>query len=198
MKVIGLTGGTGSGKSVVSRRLAQMGAVIVDADAISRQIVEVGKPAYEEIVAHFGQGILQEDGTIFRKKLGDIVFHDAAELTFLNQCTHTYIVAQMREEITQAKAEGTALCIVLDAPLLFEVGLDALCDQIWVVYASENVRAARVMMRDGISQESAMARIANQKIWNEYAERADLILDNSGDITQLEQQLQNAIQKIAQ
>lgn len=198
MKVIGLTGGTGSGKSVVSRRLEQMGAIIVDADAISRQIVEIGKPAYQEIVAHFGRGILQDDGTIFRRKLGDIVFHNAAELVFLNQCTHTYIVAQMQEEIAQAKAEGKASCIVLDAPLLFEVGLDALCDQIWVVYASATVRAARVMARDGISQESAMARIANQKNWDEYAAGADLILDNSGDIAQLEQQLQNAIQKIAE
>lgn len=198
MKVIGLTGGTGSGKSVVSRHLAQMGAVIVDADAISRQIVEVGKPAYQEIVAHFGQGILQEDGTIFRKKLGDIVFHDAAELAFLNQCTHTYIVAQMQKEIAQAKAEAKASCIILDAPLLFEVGLDAFCDQIWVVYASEAVRAARVMARDGISQEAAMARIANQKKWEEYAAGADLIIDNSGNLTQLEQQLQNAIQRIAE
>lgn len=198
MKVIGLTGGTGSGKSVVSRRLAQMGAVIIDADAISRQIVEVGKPAYQEIVAHFGQGILQADGTIFRKKLGDIVFHDAAELAFLNRCTHTYIVAQMQKEIEKAKAEGKASCIVLDAPLLFEVGLDAFCDQIWVVYASTTVRATRVMARDGISHESAMARIANQKDWEEYAAGADFILDNSGDMTQLEQQLQNAIQGIAE
>ena len=80
MKVIGLTGGTGSGKSVVSRFLKEMGAVIVDADLVSRQIVEVGKPAYEEIVAYFGKDILQEDGTIFRKKLGEIVFHDEEKL----------------------------------------------------------------------------------------------------------------------
>ena len=113
MKVIGLTGGTGSGKSVVSRYLKEMGAVIVDADLVSRQIVEVGKPAYEEIVAYFGKDILQEDGTIFRKKLGEIVFHDEEKLAFLNRCTHTYIVAEMKDQIEQAKTEGTASCIVL-------------------------------------------------------------------------------------
>ena len=181
MKVIGLTGGTGSGKSVVSRFLKEMGAVIVDADLVSRQIVEVGKPAYEEIVAYFGKDILQEDGTIFRKKLGEIVFHDEAKLAFLNRCTHTYI--------EQAKAEGTASCIVLDAPLLFEVGLEKFCDAVWVVYADAEVRAQRVMERDGVSHELAMARIANQKSWEEYKALSDVVLDNSGDLAHLQEQL---------
>lgn len=189
MKVIGLTGGTGSGKSVVSRFLKEMGAVIVDADLVSRQIVEVGKPAYEEIVAYFGKDILQEDGTIFRKKLGEIVFHDEEKLAFLNRCTHTYIVAEMKAQIEQAKAEGTASCIVLDAPLLFEVGLEKFCDAVWVVYADAEVRAQRVMERDGVSHELAMARIANQKSWEEYKAMSDVVLDNSGDLAHLQEQL---------
>ena len=180
MKVIGLTGGTGSGKSVVSRFLKEMGAVIVDADLVSRQIVEVGKPAYEEIVAYFGKDILQEDGTIFRKKLGEIVFHDEEKLAFLNRCTHTYIVAEMKAQIEQAKAEGTASCIVLDAPLLFEVGLEKFCDAVWVVYADAE---------DGVSHELAMARIANQKSWEEYKALSDVVLDNSGDLAHLQEQL---------
>lgn len=198
MKVIGLTGGTGSGKSVVSRLLEQMGAVIVDADLVSRQIVQPGMPAYEEIKAYFGKEILQEDGTIFRKKLGEIVFRDTEKLAFLNQCTHEYIVIEMKKQMEAAKEKGIASCVVLDAPLLFEVGLQKYCDEVWVVYADAAVRAKRVMERDGITYETAMARIANQKSWEEYRERADVVIDNSGDISGLSSQLEKLIKKMGE
>ncbi|HIY04574.1 MAG TPA: dephospho-CoA kinase [Candidatus Anaerotignum merdipullorum] len=189
MKVIGLTGGTGSGKSVVSRLLQEMGAVIVDADKISRQIVEVDQPAYREIVKYFGKEILQEDGTIFRRKLGEIVFHDSEKLAFLNRCTHTYIVAKMQEQIAAVKAEGTAKCIVLDAPLLFEAGLERFCDAVWVVYADVDTRAKRIMERDGVSYDLALARISSQKTWDEYRALSDIVLDNSQDRNHLQEQL---------
>lgn len=198
MKVIGLTGGTGSGKSVVSRLLEQMGAVIVDADQVSRQIVLPGMPAYKEITEYFGKEILQEDGTLFRKKLGEIVFRDAEKLAFLNQCTHKYIVLEMRRQMEEAKKRGTASCVVLDAPLLFEAGLEKYCDEVWVVYADAAVRAQRVMERDGITYETAMARIANQKSWEEYKNRADEIIDNSGDISGLSSQLEKLIKKMGE
>lgn len=196
MKVIGLTGGTGSGKSVVSRLLEQAGAVIVDADKISREIVEIGKPAYQEIVVYFGHDILQEDGCIFRKKLGEIVFQDSEKLAFLNQCTHTYIRQEMEKQIADAKKENQAICIVLDAPLLFEAGLEKICDAVWVVYAAEDVRISRIMQRDGISKKMAVARIANQKSWEEYQALSDLVLDNSQDTTHLQKQLEQALQTI--
>lgn len=189
MKVIGLTGGTGSGKSVVSKYLQEMGAVIVDADLVARQIVEIGKPAYQEIVAHFGNGILQEDGSILRRKLGEIVFSDAQELAFLNHCTHTYIAQEMERQIIQYKQASQALCIVLDAPLLFEAGLDRLCDSVWVVYADAEVRTQRIIQRDGISEEVARARIASQKTWEEYRALSDVMLDNSKDFPHLQAQL---------
>lgn len=198
MKVIGLTGGTGSGKSVVSRLLAQMGAVIVDADLVSRQIVLPGSPALAEIVSYFGKEILQEDGSLFRRKLGEIVFRDKEKLAFLNQCTHRYIVMEMTRQMEEAKAEGRASCIVLDAPLLFEVGLERYCDQVWVVYADAQARAKRVMERDGITYETAMARISNQKSWEEYKERADVVIDNSGDLHALEYQLEQLIKKMGE
>lgn len=197
MKVIGLTGGTGSGKSVVSRLLEKAGAVIVDADKISREIVEIGKPAYQEIVSYFGDGILQQDSCIFRKKLGEIVFSDKEKLSFLNQCTHKYIVQEMEKQIAHAKAENQAICIVLDAPLLFEAGLEKICDAVWVVYAAEDVRVLRIMERDGISEELARARIANQKTWAEYHDLSDLVLDNSQDTTHLQKQVEQALQTIS-
>ena len=189
MKVIGLTGGTGSGKSVVSKSFAAAGAVIVDADKIAHEIILKGEPAYQEIIEYYGTGILDEDGNIIRKKLGEIVFNDKEKLAFLNQCTHKYITAEVKRQIADAKAEGTATAIIVDAPLLLEAKLETVCDLVWVVYAEPEVRAQRVMARDGITYELAKARIANQKSWDEYKAAADAVIDNSKDLLYLEGQL---------
>lgn len=196
MKVIGLTGGTGSGKSVVSKSLAEAGAVIVDADQIAHEIILKGEPAYQEIIAYYGTGILDEDGNIIRKKLGEIVFNDEEKLAFLNQCTHKYICAEVDRQIAAAKEAGTAIAIILDAPLLLEAGLEQVCDWVWVVYADPEVRAQRVMARDGVTYELAKARIANQKSWEEYKQAADTVIDNSKDLAYLQGQLSELLKKI--
>ena len=189
MKVIGLTGGTGSGKSVVSKSLAEAGAVIVDADKIAHEIIWKGEPAYQEIVEYYGTGILDAEGNIIRKKLGEIVFNDKEKLAFLNQCTHKYITAEVKRQIAAAKAEGTAAAIIVDAPLLLEAKLEAVCDLVWVVYADPEVRAQRVMDRDGITYELAKARISNQKSWEEYKSVASAVIDNSKDLGHLKEQI---------
>ena len=189
MKVIGLTGGTGSGKSVVSKSLAEAGAVIVDADKIAHEIIWKGEPAYHEIVEYYGTGILDAEGNIIRKKLGEIVFNDKEKLAFLNQCTHKYITAEVKKQIAAAKAEGTAAAIIVDAPLLLEAKLEAVCDLVWVVYADPEVRAQRVMDRDGITYELAKARISNQKSWEEYKSAASAVIDNSKDLGHLKEQI---------
>lgn len=189
MKVIGLTGGTGSGKSVVSKSLAEAGAVIVDADKIAHEIILKGEPAYQEIVEYYGTGILDAEGNIIRKKLGEIVFNDKEKLAFLNQCTHKYITAEVKKQIAAAKAEGTAAAIIVDAPLLLEAKLEAVCDLVWVVYADPEVRAQRVMDRDGITYELAKARISNQKSWEEYKSAASAVIDNSKDLGHLKEQI---------
>lgn len=196
MKVIGLTGGTGSGKGVVSRSLEEAGAAIVDADRIAHEIIEKGKPAYQEIIAYYGDGILDAEGNIIRKKLGEIVFHDAEKLAFLNQCTHKYIKQEIERQIDAAKQTGTARAVILDAPLLLEVGLESVCDAVWVVYAEPEVRAQRIMTRDGISHELALARIANQKSWEEYRNAADLVIDNSGTLESLQAQLDTILKNL--
>ncbi|MBR4014792.1 MAG: dephospho-CoA kinase [Anaerotignum sp.] len=196
MKVIGLTGGTGSGKSVVSRRLEKAGARIVDADKIGHEIIEKGKPAYTEIVEYFGNGMLDEQGHIVRRRLGEIVFHDAQKLAFLNQCTHKYIIAEVKRQIAEAKEMGRAKAVVIDAPLLLEAGLERLCDAVWVVFAEEEVRIRRIMERDGVSYELAQARIGKQKPWAEYEKAADVIIDNSRDIPFLEKQLQKLLETL--
>ena len=189
MKVIGLTGGTGSGKSVVSKSLAAAGAVIVDADKIAHDIILKGEPAYHEIIEYYGTGILDTEGNIIRKKLGEIVFNDKEKLAFLNQCTHKYITAEVKRQIAEAKEEGTAAAIIVDAPLLLEAKLETVCDEVWVVYADPEVRAQRVMARDGITYELAKARIANQKSWEEYKAAASVVIDNSKDLAYLESQM---------
>ena len=196
MKVIGLTGGTGSGKSVVSKSLAAAGAVIVDADKIAHEIILKGEPAYQEIIEYYGTGILDEEGNIIRKKLGEIVFNDKQKLAFLNQCTHKYITAEVKRQIAEAKAEGTATAIIVDAPLLLEAKLETVCDLVWVVYAEPEVRAQRVMARDGITYELAKARIANQKSWEEYKAAADAVIDNSKDLSYLEGQLNEILKTL--
>lgn len=196
MKVIGLTGGTGSGKSVVSKTLVAAGAVVIDADKIAHEIILKGAPAYTEIVDYYGTEILDAQGNIIRKKLGEIVFHDAEKLAFLNQCTHKYICAEVDREIAQAKEKNTAKAILLDAPLLLEAGLESCCDAVWVVYAAPEVRARRVMERDGISYELAKARIANQKSWEEYKQAASVVIDNSKDLAYLQGQLDEILKTI--
>ncbi|MBR2382169.1 MAG: dephospho-CoA kinase [Anaerotignum sp.] len=196
MKVIGLTGGTGSGKSVVSKSLLAAGAVIVDADRIAHEIILKGEPAYHEIIEYYGTGILDAEGNIIRKKLGEIVFNDKEKLAFLNQCTHKYITAEVKRQIAEAKEAGTAKAIIVDAPLLLEAKLETVCDLVWVVYAEPEVRAQRVMARDGITYELAKARIANQKSWEEYRAAADAVIDNSNDLVHLEKQLDEILKTL--
>ncbi|MBR2851539.1 MAG: dephospho-CoA kinase [Anaerotignum sp.] len=196
MKVIGLTGGTGSGKSVVSKSLLAAGAVIVDADRIAHEIILKGEPAYHEIIEYYGTGILDAEGNISRKKLGEIVFNDKEKLAFLNQCTHKYITAEVKRQIADAKEAGTAKAIIVDAPLLLEAKLETVCDLVWVVYAEPEVRAQRVMARDGITYELAKARIANQKSWEEYRAAADAVIDNSKDLVHLEKQLDEILKTL--
>ena len=196
MKVIGLTGGTGSGKSVVSKSLLAAGAVIVDADRIAHEIILKGEPAYHEIIEYYGTGILDAEGNIIRKKLGEIVFNDKEKLAFMNQCTHKYITAEVKRQIAEAKEAGTAKAIIVDAPLLLEAKLETVCDLVWVVYAEPEVRAQRVMARDGITYELAKARIANQKSWEEYRAAADAVIDNSKDLAHLEKQLDEILKTL--
>ena len=191
MKVIGLTGGTGSGKSIVSAFLEQNGAYVIDADKIAHDIIARGKPAYEELTSYFGGAILDENRNILRKKLGSIVFTNKEKLDFLNRCTHKYIIQEIDKKIAERKQKKEDTCIVLDAPLLLEANLESRCSEIWVVFAEEEVRARRIMERDNITYQDAKNRIGSQKNWEVYRQKANLILDNSKDLEHLKRQLES-------
>jgi len=181
MRIIGLTGGIASGKSTVSNMLRELGAAVVDTDALARAVVEPGRPAWEEIVAWLGQDVLQADGTLDRRKVADIVFADAAARAKLEGITHPRIGAAAREALATAERAGARVA-VLDVPLLYEAGWEAMADEVWVVYVDEETQRRRLMARDGLTAGQAAARMAAQMSLAEKARRADVVIDNGGSL----------------
>ena len=181
---IALTGGIGSGKSTVSRLLAEKGAIIVDADAIAREIVEPGEPALEEIRVAFGPEVIDADGLLRRSKLAEIVFDDPDALARLNAITHPRIAARSAELLEAAPADAV---VVYDMPLLVEQGPQALSgwDAIVVVDAPDEVRLTRLVAR-GVDRDDAQRRMAAQVSRDVRLAAADHVIDNSGDLMSLE------------
>lgn len=178
MKVVGVTGNSGSGKSVISAILLEFGGFIIDADKIAHSVLLNGNRAYGDIIDNFGAEILNSDNEINRKKLGEIVFSDEALLKKLNEITHKHIVEEIKERVGYARKSGSEF-IVIDAPLLIETGLDKICDEIWLVYADKEKRIERIMARDNISRNMAEARINSQTSFDELKKYASLVIDNT-------------------
>lgn len=181
---IALTGGIGSGKSTVARLLQARGAVVIDADAIAREIVEPGQPALEEIREAFGDEVIDADGRLRRSRLAEIAFADPDALARLNAITHPRIAARSADLLAAAPAEAV---VVYDMPLLVEQGPAALAgwDAIVVVDASDDVRLSRLMAR-GVDRADAVRRMAAQASREERAAVADHVIENSADPQALE------------
>lgn len=174
---LGLTGPTGAGKTTVARLLEQNGIPLVDADAIARTVAEKGSPVLSALADTFGKDILFPDGSLDRRALAAVAFSSKENTEKLNAVTHPAILARIRRALADAAGDA----VILDAPLLFETGLDALCDHTVAVVADEAVRLARITARDGISEEAAKKRMAVQPDTAFYAARADILLYNNGD-----------------
>jgi dephospho-CoA kinase len=188
MIVIGLTGGIGSGKSTVSDILKEQGIPVVDGDLIAREVVEPHRPAYDEIVRVFGAEILQQDGTLNRKRIGEIVFSDPEKLSILNRITHKEIYRVILERLESLKEAGTPL-VFLDVALLFETGFNQLTDWVWVVDAPDSVRVERIQKRDGLKEEEILKRIQSQMSRELRNKKGDLVLDNSKSREELKAQI---------
>ncbi|KOX12522.1 dephospho-CoA kinase [Nocardiopsis sp. NRRL B-16309] len=184
MLKVGLTGGIGSGKSAVSAGLAEHGAVVVDADAIAREVVEPGTPGLAAVVAEFGEEVLAPDGRLDRARLGEIVFADQERLDRLNAIVHP-LVAERSAELMERARESGARVVVYDVPLLVENDLGALYDVVVVVDAPDEVRVERVATDRGMPREQVWARIRNQADRDERLAAADVVVDNSGTREQL-------------
>lgn len=182
MILIGLTGGIGSGKSTVSARLADLGARVVDADAIVRAVQAPGTEVFAAIVERFGAGVVAEDGTLDRPGLAALVFHDADELTALNAIVHPAVGVAIAEAL--AAAAETDDVVVLDVPLLVESGRDDMAAMV-VVDLDPEVAVQRLVEHRGFTEEDARARIGRQASREERLAKADEVLDNSGTVEDL-------------
>jgi dephospho-CoA kinase len=189
MKIVGLTGGIASGKSTVSSMLAEMGAEIIDADRIARDVVRPGRPAHRRIVEHFGKKILLPNGEIDRKALGDVIFRDAAQKEVLNAIVHPEVISAYAGEIAALQKTRPDALVVMDVPLLLEAGMCEGLSEVIVVYAPEAIQRKRLMARDGISGDDADARIGSQMPIEEKKRRATIVIDNSGALSETRRQV---------
>ena len=184
MKVIGLTGGIGSGKSTVSQFLAELGAVIVDADRVGHEAFKPDTDVWREVVAAFGRQILTPNGDIDREKLGETVFANPESLLRLNQITHPRIYEMVKARLEEYRRQGVSV-VVLEAPLLIEAGWSSLVDEVWVTVASEPTVLRRLKERPGLSEQQSLARIHSQLPSEERIKHADVIINNDGSLNEL-------------
>lgn len=191
-RVVGITGGTGSGKSTVSSIMEKCGAYIIDADLVAREIVKIGKPALFEIKRAFGEEMILENGSLDRKKLGLVVFADGEKLNILNGITHKYIIEEIKNKVKK-KDDGL---IVIDAALLFQTELFNMCDKTIAVVAPKTKRQERIISRDNIGEKTAKDRISSQDDDNYYKERADFVIKNDGSIIELEKKTEKILKEL--
>jgi dephospho-CoA kinase len=183
---VGLTGGIGAGKSEVSRRLAAQGAVVIDADLIAREVVEPGTEGLAEVVAAFGPEVLTPDGALDRARLGDIVFADPELRSKLNAIVHPRVARRMAE---LERAAGPGVIVVHDVPLIAENARAGAYDMVVVVDAPPKIQAERLVRRRGMTREQARARMAAQASREQRLAIADIVIDNSGSLAELDRQV---------
>lgn len=193
MRIIGLTGGSGTGKGTFAALLRDKGAGWVDADAVYRRLCAENREMLHELDTAFG-GVLDETGALDRKKLASIVFADPDKLKMLNGITLPYIRAASLDEM---RAQGDCPFVLYDAPTLYEVGADDLCERIIGVLADTEVRIKRIMARDGLDETAARARIGAQPDADFYRARCDYIVENNGGIADLQQQADAIFENLA-
>lgn len=177
--VLGLTGGIASGKTTVANFFKERQIPVIDADQVAREVVEPGKPALAKIVQKFGPDYLDSSGQLDRKRLGDLVFHDNSARIQLNQLLDDYIRSEIEDQREKYKLERVPL-LVIDIPLLYEAEYDNFVDRVMLVYVPEELQLERLMKRNQLSKEAALARIHSQWSMDKKLSLADVVIDNSG------------------
>lgn len=194
---LGLTGGIATGKTTISKYLKTKGIPVLDADEYARKVVEPGTPGLTDIVNTFGKQVLQSDGSLNRKLLGQIIFNDMTARQKLNDITHPRIQQMMTDEL-QKLAKGKTPLVILDIPLLLENHNIAGADSIMVVTVPESIQLNRLMQRNNLTKEEAQRRIDAQMPLSEKEKLADFIVDNSGTIANTLTQVDKVIQNITE
>ncbi|HHY63823.1 MAG TPA: dephospho-CoA kinase [Clostridiaceae bacterium] len=189
MIVIGVTGGIGAGKTTVSGILKELGAVVLDADRISKEVTEPHKPAWAEIRKVFGPGVFKGDGTLDRQKLARIVFSSEEKKQELERIIHKEVISVIDETIRSMRASGFDGVLVLDVPIPVKRGFLDNVDRVWVVTSDDETRIRRVMERSGISREDAIKRINSQLTQDEYKKLAHETIENNGSPEELKEKV---------
>jgi len=189
MLKVGLTGGIGSGKSTVSRSFARLGAQVLDADEVARELVLPGKPAWTKLRQTFGSEFFHPDGRLNRSKLRRLVFADPEQRGRLNAIVHPEVMREIDLRSGQLTSSVKDAVVLVDVPLLLEVGVAHRFDKVVVVYASESVQIKRLMQRDGLSREEASQALSVQMDLREKVEQADFVIDNSGTLEETQNQV---------
>lgn len=192
-KVIGLTGGIASGKSTVSRYLEDKGYIVLDSDKYAHTVLEPNQKGYLQIVDYFGEEILNDDKTINRRALGQIVFNDKEKLQQLNGFTHPEVRRMMQEDLDKFRKDNH---VFLDIPLLYENKREAICDLVITVYVNERTQLERLMARNGFTEEEALSRIRSQMPLDEKKERSDIVFDNNDSMETLYQQIDGFLSEL--
>ena len=188
MKIIGLTGGIGSGKSTVSQFLAELGAVVIDTDKVGHEAFKPGTESWQRVVAAFGRSIVTADGNIDRKKLGEIVFDSPVELLKLEQIIHPAISEIVIARIEEYRQQGVKV-VVLEVPLLVEAGWASLVNEVWVTTAPEPVILRRLEERTGMTEQESLARMRSQLPSEERLKHADTVIDTNCTLDELRKKI---------
>ena len=196
MKIIGLTGGISSGKSTVSRFLAELGAVILDADKVGHEAFKPDTEPWREVVAAFGRQILKPSGEIDREKLGEVVFGNPKLLSRLNQIMHPRMYDMMQAQLEEYRQQGVGV-VVLEAALLLEANWTSLVDEVWVTVAAESTVLRRLKEKSGLSEPESLARIRSQMSTEERIKRADVVIDTDCSLDELKEKVKELRQKLA-
>ena len=194
MRIIGLTGGCGTGKSTVAGILAEKGGYIIDADKLTVTLQKPGAAAYEEIVKWLGEEYLLPDGNLNRRKIAELVFQDKQALRKLNAIVHTKVAEEIKSSVAAIESAHDDGFVVLDVPIPVERGFLDTADVIWVVSANDDLRVERLMERMNISENEAVLRINNQMSNREYEELADVVIENEKGIDELRWKVEEALE----
>lgn len=182
MRVIGITGGIGTGKSTVLRIMEEMGAYVLEADSLAHNLMEPGQPAYIRITEFFGSDIIREDGTIDRGRLGQLVFQNPEALERLNGIVHPAVKEFILRDIEEKKKSGKVRWYVIEAALLIEDGYRLVCDELWYIYAEKEVRIERLLSGRGGTREKWEQVMANQSADEFYRANCDVVIDNGNNL----------------
>lgn len=193
-KIIGLCGGSGSGKGTVGKTFSDNGYLVIDTDKVYRELTDTSSPCLLALIDEFGREILNSNGGLDRKKLASVVFSDRKKHTRLNEISHKFVLREVREKISTSLDKYCGA--VVDAPMLYESGFDKECDCVLAVICDREARIERIILRDNIPRDAAIKRIDSQITDAELISMADFVIENNSDLNSLKLQVEDIIKKL--